>query len=246
MKPEEIYRGATTRHWREGDSRCCLIDRPLVIELAQQALAAVPGSVVDLGCGTGRWTIQLAPHAEHVVGIDHSPDMLAIARDHEASNVTYQGEDIFSLVQLVGLNSQALVMTLMTLQHLENSVQLAELFAQVEHVLVPGGTFLMLVPHPVSYVSGRSKWIQTVLPDDFNPNRTSWITSSLRNTTGEWTTLSFWYHPESVYRAALAAAGLKVVQTFSPVPGPEHLPLHPDLVNEDVPLGWIVQAKRST
>ncbi len=39
----------------------------------------MPGTVVDLGCGTGSLSIPLARSGFHVYGIDLSPDMLAVA-----------------------------------------------------------------------------------------------------------------------------------------------------------------------
>src|ERR1700760_3870658 len=48
-------------------------------------LAAKPiEELLDAGTGTGRMLELLAPHAKHAVGIDVSPDMLAIARDRIA------------------------------------------------------------------------------------------------------------------------------------------------------------------
>lgn len=47
----------------------------------KQALADVNGSVLELGCGTGRLLAPLARAGVPMVGIDRSPDMLARARD---------------------------------------------------------------------------------------------------------------------------------------------------------------------
>jgi SAM-dependent methyltransferase len=43
------------------------------------------GSVLELGCGTGRLTIPLLESGAHVVGLDIDPAMLHTARDHHAS-----------------------------------------------------------------------------------------------------------------------------------------------------------------
>ena len=43
------------------------------------AVAGSPSAVVDLGCGTGRDLAWFADRGLHVVGIDRSPAMLAIA-----------------------------------------------------------------------------------------------------------------------------------------------------------------------
>ena len=51
-----------------------------------EAGALGPGRrLVDLGCGTGRWTIPLAERTGcEAVGIDRSPEMLARAREKDA------------------------------------------------------------------------------------------------------------------------------------------------------------------
>lgn len=37
-------------------------------------------SVLEIGCGTGRYTAEIAPHAGRYVGVERSPQMLALAR----------------------------------------------------------------------------------------------------------------------------------------------------------------------
>ncbi|MDR2201338.1 MAG: methyltransferase domain-containing protein [Clostridiales bacterium] len=58
-------------------------------------------AVLDVGCGTGDLTARLCGHAQRVVGIDSSPDMLALARQNhhdvefilaDAENLDYNGE----------------------------------------------------------------------------------------------------------------------------------------------------------
>lgn len=248
MRPEEIYAGDTVRHWREGDSRCCLIDRPMVMNLARQAVALAPQpiSIVDLGCGTGRWTSRLAGLATRVYGIDRSPDMLVTARERfGASNIQYMQEDIFALSRLFRSSSQALVVSLMALQYVVSSDRLAELFAQIERVLIPGGTFLALVPHPIGIVSGQSRWLTAELPADFDRRRTNEITIQIRNTSEFWTPpLRIFLHPRVVYTTALEVAGLRLEAEFEPVPGAEHIAQYPELAGECGPLGLILQATK--
>lgn len=50
----------------------------------RQAILGAAGNltgrtIVDVGCGTGRFTTELERHADHVIGLDSDPSMLAIA-----------------------------------------------------------------------------------------------------------------------------------------------------------------------
>jgi ubiquinone/menaquinone biosynthesis C-methylase UbiE len=47
--------------------------------------AGQDATVVDLGTGTGRFALAAAPHVRHVVAVDVSPAMLAVARDRAAA-----------------------------------------------------------------------------------------------------------------------------------------------------------------
>jgi ubiquinone/menaquinone biosynthesis C-methylase UbiE len=55
------------------------------------------GHVLELACGTGLWTAQLADHATRVTAIDSSPEVLEIARAKvRAANVEYIEANLFS------------------------------------------------------------------------------------------------------------------------------------------------------
>jgi ubiquinone/menaquinone biosynthesis C-methylase UbiE len=47
----------------------------------------VDSTVVDLGTGTGRFALAVAPHVRRIVAVDVSPAMLAHVRDHAPDNV---------------------------------------------------------------------------------------------------------------------------------------------------------------
>lgn len=53
------------------------------------------GSVIDIGCGTGRWCRAAARHARHVVGIDYDAANIEIARaTSERSGIEYIVGDV--------------------------------------------------------------------------------------------------------------------------------------------------------
>ncbi len=54
------------------------------------------GRVLELACGTGSWTGQLAHHADSVLAVDSSPEVLEINRQKtNAENVSYIEADLF-------------------------------------------------------------------------------------------------------------------------------------------------------
>jgi ubiquinone/menaquinone biosynthesis C-methylase UbiE len=59
-------------------------------------LPAGGGVGADIGCGTGRWAMQVAPRAAHLHLIDASPDALAVARENlkDQSNVTFHASSV--------------------------------------------------------------------------------------------------------------------------------------------------------
>lgn len=53
---------------------------------------------LDIGCGTGRYTVLLADRYDDVVGVDAAPAMIEIAeRDRSRPNIRYQTRDVMSL-----------------------------------------------------------------------------------------------------------------------------------------------------
>jgi SAM-dependent methyltransferase len=83
-----------------------LIDRPVrkecsVIADWLVARAVLPGmDVLDAGCGTGRYAVELARRSYIVEGIDLSPELVAVARqvkDQLGGSVTFAVGDIVAL-----------------------------------------------------------------------------------------------------------------------------------------------------
>jgi predicted TPR repeat methyltransferase len=63
--------------------------------LLETVLAAAPGrkfDILDLGCGTGLCGVQFHPHAQRMVGVDLSPNMLQIASDRRIYDQLVAGD----------------------------------------------------------------------------------------------------------------------------------------------------------
>ncbi|WP_327001394.1 methyltransferase domain-containing protein [Dactylosporangium sp. NBC_01737] len=59
----------------------------------------IGGDVLELACGTGQWTVRLAPRAAQLTAVDGAPEMLDIAqRRLEAAGLTatFRQEDLFA------------------------------------------------------------------------------------------------------------------------------------------------------
>jgi SAM-dependent methyltransferase len=97
-------------------------------------------SVLDLACGTGLLTRQLAARAERVVGLDVSVDMLEQARARTAAgNVRYLLADFRDCCP--GETFDAAVCGGDSLNYVDRPEQLATVFRSVRRALRPGGLF---------------------------------------------------------------------------------------------------------
>ncbi len=65
------------------------------LEAALDAFGA-SGDVLELACGPGMWTTQLQRHAESVLAVDASPEMLEIASSQVGEGVSFVEADIFA------------------------------------------------------------------------------------------------------------------------------------------------------
>lgn len=73
------------RNWFDQGGKAYARFRPAYPpELARLLAAAAPGTAlaVDVGCGNGQLTAQLAAHFDHVLGVDPSADQIANAAAH--------------------------------------------------------------------------------------------------------------------------------------------------------------------
>jgi len=109
------------------------------------ALVPVGLAVVDAGCGDGFLTELLAERCERVVGVDHSPERLAVARARlDAGNVAFEQGEVDALPLRAG--SMDVVIFSMVLHHVPD---IGAALADARRVLRPGGRVVVadLAPH---------------------------------------------------------------------------------------------------
>ena len=102
-----------------------------------------PELVLDLGCGTGRMTLELARRGYDMTGIDYSPEMLDIARysaEEEGHDILWLCQDMreFELYGTV----DAAVCCLDCINHLESKGDLESCLKLIHNYLIPDGIFI--------------------------------------------------------------------------------------------------------
>lgn len=102
-----------------------------------------PELVLDLGCGTGRMTLELASRGYDMTGVDCSPEMLDIARnlaDEQGHDILWLCQDMreFELYGTV----DAAVCCLDCFNHLISYGDLKKSLSLVHNYLIPDGIFI--------------------------------------------------------------------------------------------------------
>lgn len=119
-----------------------------------------PSLLLDLACGTGKITRELAHRGYDMIGVDNSAEMLDRARQGAeregcASEILWLLQDMTSF-ELYG-TVDAVLSSLDSINHLANEEELSEVFSLVHNYLNPDGLFLF-------DVNGRHKF-ETVYAD---------------------------------------------------------------------------------
>jgi SAM-dependent methyltransferase len=104
------------------------------------------GRALDLGCGTGVITVSLAERGFDVVGVDHSPDMLAIA-EQKLANRNLEGTHELMTADVRNLPFAADEFDCVTCQGLLHHLEdIRPCIAELVRVLKPGGCFYVSEP----------------------------------------------------------------------------------------------------
>lgn len=112
---------------------------------AREYKGGAPELVLDLGCGTGKMTIELARRGYDMTGIDFSPEMLDVARNESealglSDKMLWLCQDMTEL-ELYG-TVDVTVSCLDCINHLTTQKSLEECFALVHNYLIPDGLFI--------------------------------------------------------------------------------------------------------
>ena len=136
--------------------------REVDLFMKQAAKWGVPKShraALDFGCGMGRLTQALAEHFDHVHGVDISPKMIELAREHNRKGprceyVCNPAEDLKQFAD----GSMDMVYSWITLQHVRPR-QARRYLSEFLRVLAPGGLLLFQYPsEPIALRFRFARW----------------------------------------------------------------------------------------
>jgi 2-polyprenyl-3-methyl-5-hydroxy-6-metoxy-1,4-benzoquinol methylase len=118
-----------------------------LLALVEDTRGVPLGSALDLGCGTGRWSVRLAERGWQVVGVDVVPRAIDAARnrlEQAGVDVTFKEGDVTALqAGDVGSNFNLLV-DMECFNWLSDSDR-SRMAQEVDAVAAPDATFLLLV-----------------------------------------------------------------------------------------------------
>jgi len=108
--------------------------------------------VLDLACGTGGPTLELAKRGYSVMGVDLHSEMLKIAEE-KASKLGVNVKFIQGDVRNIDFNEEfdAVTMFFTSISYMTSSEDLEKLLRNVYKALKPGGVFIADAPNPIAF-----------------------------------------------------------------------------------------------
>lgn len=192
--------------------------------------------VLDLGCGFG-WFCRYVREAgaTEVVGYDVSERMLERARTTTTdAAISYARKDLETLE--LQATSFDLIYSSLTFHYIE---KLERLFGEIHRALVPGGSFVFSVEHPIYTAPSDPKWVGGTWPLDryldVGPRSTDWLAKGVIKQ----------HRTIGTYLNLLIEAGFTLRHIEEWGPTPEQMLAHPEWANErQRPPFLLVSARR--
>jgi 2-polyprenyl-3-methyl-5-hydroxy-6-metoxy-1,4-benzoquinol methylase len=191
--------------------------------------------VLDLGCGQGWFSRQLARHGARVVGVDFSAAQLANARRHEAAHplgIAYRQLDAALIGEQWPPKSFDLVTACMALH---DSPDTGGILAAARQVLMPAGCIVFSIVHPVAAApvhewvcddEGQKQGLRIDRYFDSGPYVIEWNMARL---TTHWARPQ-WHRTLTEWSTLITEAGFAITQLEEPRPTPEQAASNPKMI----------------
>ena len=193
------------------------------VDFIVEATGAVAGnSFIDVGCGPGRHSLELARRGMHVRGVDVSQDFVDIARQHAA-------EESLNIAEFMRIDARALQVELSLHAHFDFAICLCQgafgLMLDDRHdVEILKGIRNCLKPNGVLVLSAFNAYFSVKHHGDAEFDVLSGVsheTTDIRNDLGEVKNVDLWtgcYTPREL-RLVFDLAGFDIVTISSVEPG---------------------------
>lgn len=188
--------------------------------------------LLDVGCGSGYFSREMAGRGALVTAVDLSPAMLAHARrlEHESPlGIDYREGDAARLADCIGDLRFDMATSCLALQDMP---ELPAVLTGIHHALRPGGRLVASIAHPCTDTpfrrwerdpAGRKRWLCIDRYFERGPLRYEWKDWSYPfTTTAQHSTLEDWI-------SALLAAGFELRGLHEPRPDAAAIEAHPAL-----------------
>ncbi len=216
---------AFDRFTTAADSFSDNLERPAI----KQLIGDIAGArVLDLGCGSGTYSVWFAELGAQVVGLDLSQTMIALAQGKARAKSVQAEFRVADIREALPFREAEfdLVFTGTALHYVED---IGAAMKQVARVMKPDARFVASVLHPMStalFASSESEDVGGPDPGQGlyfgSPNRsieTPWL--GFGEVSSEGHRIFCHHHTVSGYFDAVSSAGLTITSLLEPAPGPE-------------------------
>ncbi len=169
--------------------------------------------VVDIACGQGFFSKALMDAGAQVVGVDISPNLIAIAQKNNSENLRFEVLPANNMTSLLNESFDDAILILAV----QNIKEMAETFKEAARVLVKGGKFIIVLNHPCFRIPKESQWnfdeekdVQYRRIDKYNSSFSTEIDMNPGEKASLKKTVSF-HRPLQDYFKALSSAGFVIV-----------------------------------
>lgn len=129
-----------------GYIECC--QRRALLPWLPRVPQGTTATALDVGCGVGRWSLELAGRGHEVTGIDLSPYMIERARTRAADSGAQCSFAVGDLVTLQLGRKFDLILCVTVLQHVLDPARARDAVARLADHLAPGGRLILLEAAP--------------------------------------------------------------------------------------------------
>ena len=216
---------AFDRFTTAADSFSDNIERPAIERLIGDVVGA---RVLDLGCGSGPYSIWLAERCAQVIGLDLSPIMVSLAQERareRSVQADFRVADIRDPLPF-GEAEFDLVLSSTALHYVED---IDTTMKEVARVIKPEARLVASVLHPMSTarfplagsdeVEGPDPWEGWYFGSPIRCIETPWL--AFGDVSSEGRRIFCHHHTISDYCSALSSAGLTITEMLEPSPPPE-------------------------